>query len=412
MHAHSLLWLGAVVAVTAVYYRRMLGPTWTAGVAALLFAVDDARGPTVGFLANRNVLVAATFGVSALIAHDRWRRDGSRPAVVAGAAAAPGRPVLEGGGHRGVRLPGRLRALRRPRGLAARVPVPSGLMPRRSSPGAVLRASWGYGVRDVGLYIDPLTDTGRFLAAAAGRIPILLLGQWSPIPADLAAVLRAAGLRRPVVGRGGVPRAARLRDGPAPPPRSPRPLLARRHALRLDPRLRHAPMDRLLTFAGIGAFGLLAQYWAFVFGAPCDAPSSAIWRVPAVALAWFFVAVHAVVGPDRPSVPGRRIRWGPGGSSSVSTSATPLGPSVEDRTVVIVNAPSPVNASYLILRRELSGQPVPRHTRVLRAGDTLRDDPPPRRADARDQTPRRLPPMGPRPGLPERAPTDSHSGSR
>ena len=35
-------------------------------------------GATVGFLANRNVLVAATFGVSALIAHDRARRDGSR----------------------------------------------------------------------------------------------------------------------------------------------------------------------------------------------------------------------------------------------------------------------------------------------------------------------------------------------
>ena len=44
---------------------------------------------------------------------------------------------------------------------------------------------------------------------------------------------------------------------------------------------------------------------------------------------------------------------------------TALGPSLEDRTVVIVNAPSPVNASYLILRRELGGQSVPGHTRVL-----------------------------------------------
>ena len=82
MHAHSLFWLGAAVAVTACFYRRILGSTWVAGVAALLFAVDDARGATAGFVANRNALVAATFGVSALIAHDRGRRDGSRPAGV------------------------------------------------------------------------------------------------------------------------------------------------------------------------------------------------------------------------------------------------------------------------------------------------------------------------------------------
>ncbi len=78
MHAHNLFWLGAAVAVTACFYRQILGPTWVAGLAALLFAVDDARGPTVGFVANRNALVAATFGVSALIAHDRARRGSSR----------------------------------------------------------------------------------------------------------------------------------------------------------------------------------------------------------------------------------------------------------------------------------------------------------------------------------------------
>ena len=74
MHAQSLFWLGASLAAVAVFYRRMLGPTAVAATAALLYAIDDARGPTVGFIANRNVLIAATFGVSALIFHDRWRR--------------------------------------------------------------------------------------------------------------------------------------------------------------------------------------------------------------------------------------------------------------------------------------------------------------------------------------------------
>ncbi len=48
MHAHSLFWLGAAVAVVAVFYRRMLGATRTAGVAALLFALDDARARRSG----------------------------------------------------------------------------------------------------------------------------------------------------------------------------------------------------------------------------------------------------------------------------------------------------------------------------------------------------------------------------
>src|SRR4029453_4870479 len=56
------------------------------------------------------------------------------------------------------------------------------------------------------------------------------------------------------------------------------------------------PGDRLLTFAGIGAAGLLAQPWGFVFGAE-DAPASAWWRVPSWGLAWCLVVVHAVIAP-------------------------------------------------------------------------------------------------------------------
>ena len=112
MHANSLFWLGAAVFAVACFYRRMLGSTWVAGVAALLFAVDDARGATVGFLANRNVLVAATFGVSALIVHDRARRDGSRIAGLLAPLLAHGRLVLEGRGDRDMCLSGCLRTVR------------------------------------------------------------------------------------------------------------------------------------------------------------------------------------------------------------------------------------------------------------------------------------------------------------
>ena len=86
MHLQSLIWFGGLVAIAAVLYRRVLGPTWIAGLAALLYALDDAHGYPAGWLANRNALIATTFGYLALVAHDRWRRDGWRP----GGVVAPG----------------------------------------------------------------------------------------------------------------------------------------------------------------------------------------------------------------------------------------------------------------------------------------------------------------------------------
>ncbi|MDR3637029.1 MAG: hypothetical protein P4L84_24710 [Isosphaeraceae bacterium] len=359
MHAHSLFWLAATVAATACFYRRMLGATWVAGVAALVFAVDDARGATVGFIANRNVLVAATFGVASLIAHDRARRDGSR---LAGWLA----PLL---------LAGALFSKEEGIGTCAYLAAYALCMDRggrwRSGlalwPYAVvvvawasLRAHWGYGVRDMGLYIDPLTDTVRFLAAAASRLPILLLGQWSPMPADLGVVLRPTLLW----GIAGVLLGAVLC---AMTPLLRRDRLARFWAvgmvLALIPVSATLPGDRLLTFAGIGAAGLLAQFWAFVFTAE-DAPTNPFWRVPAKAVAWFLVAVHAVIAPIAlPLRAGNPL--GPWWVEKRLYIRTDLEPSLEERTVAVVNAPSPMHANYLILRRELEGQSIPRHVRVL-----------------------------------------------
>jgi hypothetical protein len=225
-------------------------------------------------------------------------------------------------------------------------------------------SAWGYGVRDLGLYIDPLTETARFLAAVPLRLPILLLGHWSPIPAELAAVLSPRGFA--IVWWFAVAFLALVLFAMAPLLR--RDPLARFWAvgmlLATIPVCATLPMDRLLTFVGIGAFGLIAQFWMFVFGDASGAPSRAIWRMPASALAWFLVAVHAVLAPI--ALPFRAANpAGPAWVMERLDVRAPLGSSVGDRTVVIVNAPSPVNACYLILHQELSGRPVPRHTRVL-----------------------------------------------
>ena len=71
MHVHSLLWFVLLLFLVTKFYRRILGPTWLAGLAVLLFAVEDGHGSPVGWICNRNILIAASFGIGCLIAHDR-----------------------------------------------------------------------------------------------------------------------------------------------------------------------------------------------------------------------------------------------------------------------------------------------------------------------------------------------------
>ena len=106
MHAQSLFWLGTAVFAVAAYYRQILGATCVATVAALLYAVDDARGTTVGFIANRNVLIAVTFGAWALVCHDRYRRGGSYIAAPRGSAITRGSAFLQRRGNWHVCLSG------------------------------------------------------------------------------------------------------------------------------------------------------------------------------------------------------------------------------------------------------------------------------------------------------------------
>ena len=51
-------------------------PGWVAGIAAMAYAVNDTHAVPVGWLANRNAVLAGLFGVLTLLLHDRWRRMG------------------------------------------------------------------------------------------------------------------------------------------------------------------------------------------------------------------------------------------------------------------------------------------------------------------------------------------------
>jgi hypothetical protein len=363
MHAHSLVWLAALVAAVAWLYRQILGPTWVAGAAALLFAVDDARGACAGFLANRNVLVAGFFGALAVAAHHAWRERGRGPALVLAPLLLAASLFAK---EEGIGTCAYLAAyglwLDRSgwkRGSLALAPYLGVVLLWRS-----VRAQWGYGVADMGLYVDPLTDPGPFARAVVSRLPPLLLGQWGFPPSDITAFLGPTA--RALHWWAAVVFLTVLFVLLSPLLRQDRRarFWATGMVLAAIPVCATFPMNRLLTFPGIGAFGLLAQFLGLALGNAQGRTASLWWRRPAVALAWALLVIHGVLAPL--ALPVRAAN--PLGPKSVERRfyvPPSLAPSEEGQTVVVVNAPSPVHACCLPLVQDLNHAAVPRHTRVL-----------------------------------------------
>jgi hypothetical protein len=85
MHAHSVAWLALAVFGAGLVFRRRVTPPGAAGLATLLYAIADVHATAVGWLSNRNAVIACALGVLAIVFHDRFRRGGFR----AGAVLAP-----------------------------------------------------------------------------------------------------------------------------------------------------------------------------------------------------------------------------------------------------------------------------------------------------------------------------------
>src|SRR3972149_6642713 len=57
--------------------RRVGGAVWVAGLAGLLYVLDETNYFPVAFVANRNAVIALFFGLLAVLMHDKWRRESS-----------------------------------------------------------------------------------------------------------------------------------------------------------------------------------------------------------------------------------------------------------------------------------------------------------------------------------------------
>ena len=256
-HLHSLMWFGLAVFLVAILYRRVHGAVALAGLAALLFAVEDAHYMPAGWLANRNALLTLVFGMLSMLAHIRWRTTG-RWWALAGALVAITAGLLAGEAALGAlayvfawqmtldKAPWRRRWV-------ALLPYGAVVVAWRLTYDAL-----GYGTVGCGLYVDPGAQPLEFVLALVQRWPALMLSQWSQVSADIWVAFdsRTAWLVS-AVAYGAMGGLALLMRGLLRESREAR-FWALGMALSLIPLCAAFPMTRLLLFTGIGACGLLA----------------------------------------------------------------------------------------------------------------------------------------------------------
>ena len=364
MHLHSLLWMAALVVVVAAFYRRIFGSGWVAGIATVLYAVDDGHGFTVGWLANRCGLMATTFAIATLIVHHRWRRDHWRPGAVLG-------PVLIAvtllASEEGIAVCG----------LVAAYTFVLDQAPRRTR-AAVLAAyacvvvawyaAWhamGYGINGTGSYTDPVGHPGTFLWQALQRIPILIHSELGALPADLWEVYFVRNGLTWVMVAAGTVFVAIMGYAFARLVRTDR--IARFWAVGFVLSLAFVcgahPTDRHLLVVGVSGSALVARFIAAWLDR-ADATSRSVLPRGAAVIAIFLIAVHGVLAPIalpiRARMPGAVSR----GVARID-GLLPADPELANQDLVLVNVPFKYQCNHASVVRRSNGGVSPRRWRCL-----------------------------------------------
>jgi hypothetical protein len=335
-HAQNVLWFLGLVAAVWLMLSRSRGPRWIATFALLLFAIDETHGGAIGWISSRNGIMCTLFGVLALWAHDRWRRDGWRPGSVLGPLSFA---VGLGCGEACVATLGYLAAhaffLDRGtvRARALRL-APYGALVAVLG---VIYAVGGYGASaGVSGYINPISEPWHYLRALAARLPVFLHALLAGPSADgwniypmlhpamqpamwVLAALTVAGFLwfvRPVL--------AGDREGQ---------FWLTGSVLAVAPACAGYPQDRILLFSSIGLLVVVARFivavgrdrealyagrrvkrflatgmagWLFFASVPLSVPALTLRAVSQESVQKTFVRADESI-PDDPSIEGKTL---------------------------------------------------------------------------------------------------------
>lgn len=366
MHLQSILWYGAWTLCVSLLYRRLIPTAWVAGLAALIFAIDDAHSLPACWIAARTTLIAGFFAVVCLLLHDTWtRRSAAWPwAPLAAFAFALALLSKEAAIGTCAYL------------LAYALFIDSGSLRSRLltlAPYGVIVMIWqlayrffGFGVSSSELYVDPADSPLRLLRIIIDRGPFLLFGQWGFPPPEtvwlltplarqifwVTAIVLLAGLFYILIPLLRTQRAARY--------------FFVGMLIATVPACMGMISGRMLEYVGIGGTGLLALLLHALFkqrnssGHLSDRWLSRI-LLPAL------LVIHLTFAPIGFFVSHWIFRKPLAIREEVLTHATMM-PQLAGKTVVLLNPPHASYTSYLHIRRALAGQPLPAHVWALAPG--------------------------------------------
>ena len=369
MHVHSLLWYAVLLLSVGLVYRRYCESPAIAALAFAVYALDDARAATAGWIASRGALIALSGGFVSLLAHHRWRRCGQQRWLWAALFALA---MGLAGAEAAVQALGYLVAyalLLDDQSLARRV---LSLLPY-----GVLIVAWrvvylvlGYGAARTDLYIDPASNPLYFLRQAAQRMLALLTAQFAGIPNDLVDVLKYAApdfawvyLPVAVLAMGVL---AWLLSGLLRADAKAR-FWALGSVLSTLPVCAVMPADRLLSATALGGSALTAHLlMAVVEGR--HGYRGPLTRAATIALAGMSLVIAPIMLPLRAYSHVNYDRYLEPADASI-----PSGAEVTGQTVVILNPPNDEYGIYQPLLRAARGGTMPKRSRWLATGESALD---------------------------------------
>lgn len=366
MHCQNVLWSTLAVLAVGNLYRAVLGPGWVSVLALALYALDDARGAPVTWVANRSEIISCALSVWSASYFRRAAGGDRRAAWLGPLAFAAGLTASEGA------------IAVTPYLFAHTVCLERGPWSRRLArltPFGVVAVAWfalyralGYGVSGSGVYFDPLGNPSGFLGALPGRFGALwfsqLGGPWAegynvypvlapgfePFASPLAALVIAVNgfLFSPLLRSD-----ERVR------------FFLLGAVLATLPACAAFPADRLLPWVGVGAMGATAQFIGSVVEGAL--PKGGAYGLLARVATPTMLVVHLVFGPlllPLRSMGIRDVRQTIGRADA----GIPHSPEVARQVVVLVNPPADPMASYISITRAALGEPRPRALRWLVSG--------------------------------------------
>ena len=366
MHAESIAWLAGAIFLATLFYRSVLGAGLVSGAAAFAFAVDHVHGVPVGWIANRNAVMGALFGMAALVAYERGTRGPSLRWALLGVTSLvlgllSGEMAL---GAWGYLLAHALVLDRRP--VRERL---LGLGPYIAATIAwrVVYSITGHGAFASGLYVDPVREPLAFLRVLPERVPLLLQGVFGFPPAE-GAYFTTPGLARLMLAGAGVFSLSLV--------------VAFGKFVRLDRVARFwavgsllallsvctaVPHNRLLFFPSLGGIGLLA-YVIDAFTRNDPLLPTGLSRKVSQGVVGLSGGLHAFVSPLLLPFAACTVSLTHTVADRAIPSALASMTDVTHQELVLVSAPEFYASEYLRLIRRAQGKPEPEKLRILSLG--------------------------------------------